>query len=167
MPSHNRSLFADFCKKRGQTSIVLELGHKFWGCPKGSFLSGIVDFSDSVTLLYLCKNKKKARRQAFRKKDNCHLTLKTYVIVWNLPLKQNDINQFLSFHVIIPLVEFLLSLLRLLGDCFAQNFQLCIQKLCKNGSLISRFTVQPFMNVFCMTFCPWLIFQNRIELLQG
>ncbi len=27
MPSHNRSLFADFCKKRGQTSIVLELGH--------------------------------------------------------------------------------------------------------------------------------------------
>ena len=38
MPSHNRSLFADFCKKRGQTSIVLELGYKFWVCPKGSFL---------------------------------------------------------------------------------------------------------------------------------
>ena len=38
MPSHNRSLFADFCKKRGQTSIVLELGHKFWGIPEGLFI---------------------------------------------------------------------------------------------------------------------------------
>ncbi len=37
MPSHNRSLFADFCKKRGQTSIVLELGYKFWGSAEGFF----------------------------------------------------------------------------------------------------------------------------------
>lgn len=61
MPSHNRSLFADFCKKHGQTSIVLELGYKFWGAQRALFFREIVDFSDSVTFLYLCNQKIKAR----------------------------------------------------------------------------------------------------------
>ena len=61
MPSHNRSLFADFCKKHGQTSIVLELGLKFWGAQRALFFREIVDFSDSVTFLYLCNQKIKAR----------------------------------------------------------------------------------------------------------